>query len=118
LSGKIGSKHVDKDAILGDYHIKDATIPYGKLKDFLIGVVSVDPPSIAAGASANVDVTVSGLKTTHKVIAMCQSDLEAGLVPQAAYVPAADTLRIRLYNPTGAAIDGVARDWLYIAWIP
>jgi len=118
LSGKIGSKHVDKDAILGDYHIKDATIPYGKLKDFLIGVVSVDPPAIAAGASANVDVTVSGLKTTHKVIAMCQSDLEAGLVPQAAYVPAADTLRIRLYNPTGAAIGGVARDWLYIAWIP
>jgi len=27
-------------------------------------------------------------------------------------------LRIRLYNPTAAAIDGAARDWLYIAWIP
>jgi len=52
------------------------------------------------------------------VLVMCQSDLEAGLVPQAAYVPADGTLRIRLYNPTAAAIDGAARDWLFIAWIP
>jgi len=110
--------HIEKDAIDGEFHIIKGSIPHAKLKDFMIGTVSVDPPSIAAGASANVDVTVSGLKTTHKIVAMCQSDLEAGLVPQAAYVPAADTLRVRLYNPTGAPIDGAARDWLYIAWIP
>jgi len=110
--------HLDKDSIDGDYHIKSASIPHAKLKGFKIGTVSIDPPSIGAGASANVDVAVSGLTTSHRVVAMCQSDLEAGLVPQAAYVPAADTLRIRLYNPTAAAIDGVARDWLYIAWVP
>jgi len=100
--------HIPKAAINAAYHIEG----------FMMGVVSVDPPSIGAGASANVDVTVSGLTTSHRVVAMCQSDLEAGLVPQAAYVPADGTLRIRLYNPTAAAIDGVARDWLFIAWIP
>jgi len=114
----IGPQHIEKDAVDGAFHIKDGSVPHGKLKDFRIGVVSVDPPSIAAGASANVDIAVTGLTTSHRVLVMCQSDLEAGLVPQAAYVPTDGTLRIRLYNPTAAAIDGVARDWLFIAWIP
>jgi len=101
------------------WHIAKAAINAAyRIKDFMMGVVSVDPPSIGAGASANVDVSVSGLRTSHRVLVMCQSDLEAGLVPQAAYVPADGTLRIRLYNPTGAAVDGAARDWLFIAWIP
>jgi len=95
-----------------------ASIPWGRLKDLKMGTVAVDPASIAAGASGNTDVTVTGLTTSHKVIAMCQDALEAGLCPQAAYVPAADTLRIRLFNPTAAAIDGASRSWLYIAWIP
>jgi len=47
---------------------------------------------------------------------VCTSDLEAGLVPVAAYVPAANTLRIRLYNPTAAAIDGVSRTWAWFAF--
>jgi len=109
--------HIAKEAVHNE-HIPSGEISYGKLKGFMLGVVSVDPPSIAAGASANVDVAVSGLKTSHKVLAMCQSDLEAGLVPQAAYASTDGTLRIRLYNPTAAAVDGVARDWLFIAWIP
>jgi len=78
----------------------------------------VDPPSIGAGASANVDVTVSGLTTSHKVVVMCQAALEAGLVPQAASVPSANTLRIRLYNPTASPIDGASLSWFYMAWIP
>jgi len=80
------------------------------------GTVSVDPPSIAAGAATNVDVTVSGLETTDYVIVVCTSDLEAGLIPIAAYVPSANTLRIRLYNPTAAAIDGASRTWAWFAF--
>ena len=88
------------------------------LLDCLTGIVTIDPPSIAAGATANVDVSVTGLTTDHRVILQCQSDLEHGLVPIAAYVPTSGTLRVRLTNFTGAAIDGAARPWFYIAWIP
>ena len=83
----------------------------------ITGTVSVDPPSIATGESANVDVTVTGLTTSHIVIVSCQEALEAGLVPQGASVPVADTLRIRLYNPSAAAIDGAELTWAYWAWI-
>ena len=109
--------HISTDAIKAE-HIPAGEIEWGKLKNLKIGTVTVDPPSIAAGSSANVNVTVSGLTTSHRVIAMCQGDLEAGLVPQAAYVSAANTLTIRLYNPTTSAIDGTAKTWFYIAWVP
>jgi len=95
--------HVERDAISKE-HFKSC------------GTVAIDPPSIAAGAAANVDVSVPGLETTDYVLVVCTSDLEAGLVPIAAYVPAADTLRVRLYNPTAAAIDGVSRVWAWFAF--
>ena len=88
------------------------------LLDVISGTVSIDPPSIAAGATANVDVTVTGLTTSHKVIVLCQEDLEHGLVCIGAYVPAADALRVRVTNWTAAAIDGVARTWAYLVFIP
>jgi len=88
------------------------------LLDCLTGTVTIDPPSIAAGSTANVDVSVTGLTTDHRVVVQCQSDLEHGLIPIAAYIPAVNTLRVRLTNFTGAAIDGTARPWFYIAWIP
>jgi hypothetical protein len=90
----------------------------GKLTNLIVGTVSVDPASIGAGTAGNTDVTVTGLTTSHKVVAMCQDALEAGLIPLAAYVPTDGTLRIRLYNATGGAIDGNARTWFFIAWIP
>jgi hypothetical protein len=76
--------------------------------------VSVDPPSIAAGAASNVDVTVRGVAVGDDVIAIPPDTLEAGLVLQGATVSAADTVRLRLYNPTAAAIDGAARTWTLI----
>ena len=80
------------------------------------GSVTIDPPSIAGGATADVDVTVSGLTTSHKVTIQCQGALEHGLVCIAASVPAADTLRVRISNLTGVAIDGAALTWAYIAF--
>jgi len=93
-------------------------LPKRKFIGVMMGTVSVDPASIAAGASGNTDVTVTGLTTAHRVVAACQDVLEAGLVPQATYCSAANTLRIRLFNPTAAAVDGAARTWFYLAWIP
>jgi len=82
----------------------------------LMGIVSVNPPSIASKATTNVDVSVSGLLTTHKVFAQCQADLESGLVPIATYCPTNGTLRIRFTNWTTGAIDGAARNWAYQAY--
>jgi hypothetical protein len=107
------------EGITGSTKIKAGSITRDRLeKNLLVGTVTIDPPSIAAGSTANVDVSVPGLTTSHRVLVMCQSDLEHGLVPIAAYVPDANTLRVRITNFTGAAIDGAARTWFYIAWIP
>jgi hypothetical protein len=107
------------EGLTGSTKIKSRSITRDRLeKSLLVGTVTIDPPSIAAGSTANVDVTVSGLTTSHCVLVMCQSDLEHGLIPIAAYVPAANTLRVRITNFTSAAIDGAARKWFYIAWIP
>jgi len=116
--GITGSLKIKKESITGD-RIAPGTITRDRLeKNLLVGVVTIDPPSIAAGSTVNVDVAVPGLTTSHRVIVMCQSDLEHGLIPIAAYVPANDTLRVRITNFTSGAINGAARPWFYIAWIP
>jgi len=80
------------------------------------GTVTVDPPSIAKYSSDNVDVSVAGLLTTHKVYVHCQSDLENGLVCIAAYCPVNGTLRLRISNLSSSAIDGASRTWAYQAY--
>jgi hypothetical protein len=83
---------------------------------FIEGTVSVNPASINGGAVGTTDVTVAGLTTAHRVIVSCAGALEVGLVPQGASIPSANTLRVRLYNPTGGAVDGAALTWHYFAW--
>ena len=80
------------------------------------GVVAIDPPNLLAGTTNNVDVAVAGLLTTHKIVVECQGDLEYGIACVAAYCPVDGTLRIRLTNFTGGAIDPASRDWAYIAF--
>ncbi len=82
----------------------------------LQGTVSVNPPSIAKASTSNVDVSVSGLLTSHRVYVQCQSDLENGLVCIAAYCPANGTLRLRITNWSSAAINGAQRTWAYQAY--
>ena len=83
----------------------------------LVGRVTVDPPSITKASTMNVDVSVSGLLTSHKLCAQCQSDLENGLVCVAAYCPSNGTLRLRISNWSSSAIDGAARTWAYQAYV-
>jgi len=109
--------HLDRDSIRAE-HVPANEIPWGDLKGLKIGTVDVTPGTVGAGASVNVDVSVADLTTSHRVLAMCQGALEAGLVPQAAWVPTDGTLRIRIYNPTTAAVTGATLTWFYLAWIP
>jgi hypothetical protein len=82
----------------------------------LQGTVPVDPPSIAKASTSNVDVSVTGLLTSHKVYVQCQSDLENGLVCIGAYCPVNGTLRLRITNWSTAAINGALRTWAYQAY--
>jgi len=82
----------------------------------LQGTVGVDPPSIAKASTSNVDVSVSGLLTGHRVYVQCQSDLENGLICIAAYCPVNGTLRFRITNWSTAAIKGALRTWAYQAY--
>jgi len=83
----------------------------------LQGTVSVDPPGIAKASTSNIDVSVAGLLTSHRVYVQCQSDLENGLVCIAAYCPVNGTLRLRITNWSTAAINGAARTWAYQAYV-
>jgi hypothetical protein len=82
----------------------------------LQGMVTVDPPVITKYSTENVDVSVSGLLTGHRVYVQCQSDLENGLVCIAAYCPVNGTLRLRISNWASSAVDGASRTWAYQAY--
>jgi hypothetical protein len=76
--------------------------------------VAVDPPSIAAGGTANIDVTVAGPSAGDLVVGYEAPDtLEIGLVPITVRVIAENQVRVRLYNPTAAVIDGASRTWRF-----
>jgi hypothetical protein len=82
----------------------------------LQGTVSVDPLGIAKASTTNVDVSVSGLLTSHRIYVQCQSDLENGLTCVAAYCPVNGTLRLRISNWSSSAINGASRTWAYQAY--
>lgn len=62
---------------------------------------------IAAGASAQQSVTVTGALALDRVILGLPAAFEAGLVAQA-FVVSADTVRIRITNVTGGSITPLA----------
>lgn len=70
----------------------------------------LDFPSVAAGGTQTLTVTVLGVVTGDHVIAVPNSIPEAGLV-FTAVVTAADTVSVRCNNVTTSAIDPVARTW-------
>lgn len=75
--------------------------------------VSVDPGSIAGGATGTVNVTVAGARVSRqqRVVMLPPTTLEAGLQVLGTPVTGDDTVQISLLNTTGGAIDGAARNW-------
>lgn len=81
------------------------------------GTVSVDPGSIGAATKGSVNVTLTGLKTTDRVILHPPSTLNAGLLYCGCDVTANNTLTIYLYNQSGGSINDTATTWKYSYFI-
>ncbi len=77
-------------------------------------VKSVDIGSVAAATSGTQTVTVKGVTTSDVVIPIPPSGIEDDILPKGARVSAADTIELKVYNPTGGAIDPAAADWTFI----
>ncbi len=60
--------------------------------------VLVDPPIIAAGAVLSVPVTIPGITTADRVVAIPPIDLEEDLMLQSATISATNTVNLRLKN--------------------
>lgn len=84
------------------------------------GEVAVNPANLGAGAAAETQVALPAGTAAAGDLVFVQPpfDLEAGLVCLGARISAADTLQIRLYNPTAAAIDGAQKTWTYYVVTP
>lgn len=98
----------------GEYDLTNS-----KLKAFQrqnVYTAAVDPASIAAGAVANTAVTVTGVTTSDRIVAIPPNDLEAGLVLQSAWVSAADTVQVRLQNASAGAVDGASKTWTFLVF--
>jgi hypothetical protein len=73
--------------------------------------VTLDPPSIPAGASISQTVTIKGAKTVWQAHASPAGGVETGIVVAWVAVTAQDTVTIRLTNISSAAVDPVSRAW-------
>ena len=104
----IRREHIDKDAIETEDIVDDA-VTMAKLKGIKHGTVSVSIPDIAATSTSNVDAAVSGVVTTDRLLVECQADLPNGLVPIAAWVPSAGTIRVRITNWSADTVSATTK---------
>lgn len=80
-----------------------------------LGSVSVNPANIGAGAVGETTITITGA-AVGDIVVMGQptAGLTAGLVVCGAYVSAADTVKVRIFNSTGGGVDEGAATWFYV----
>ncbi len=104
MTGSVHRYHVEKDAVVGSKHIKDATIPYGKLESntiqFIIPLQLIKDANGLAADSVGVKYTSGKFKinTRHLKNAIIRATWTAS---------AADSVTaIELYNVTDGSIVG------------
>lgn len=80
--------------------------------------VTVDIASIAANSTLDVDVAISRAAADDLILATVHTatNLPAGVIISHIWVPAAGTVRMRVANITGAAIDPPAREFTFVAF--
>lgn len=76
----------------------------------LVASGTVDFSSIAAGAVGTGSVTVTGAAVGDVVALGAPSGINASLI-WSGYVSSANTVTIRVFNPTGGAIDPASATW-------
>ncbi len=80
----------------------------------LKGTVAVNLASLATVTAADLDVTITGAAVGDSVIIQPPAaDMTAGLLVCQAWVAAADTVTIRVYNASGSTIDEASATWIY-----
>ncbi len=81
----------------------------------VIREVTVNPASIAAASVGETSVTVPGIKT-DMIVAVQADALEANLILGQPRVTAANTVAIRIANPTAAPIDPASQTFKFIGF--
>ena len=76
--------------------------------------MDIDPSSITANTTVDVEETVTGLVIGDKVMANCLGDLENGIVFIGARVKTNDKLCVRLSNITASPINPSLKSWFWI----
>lgn len=80
----------------------------------LKGTVTVNPASLNATTAATTTATLTGAVVGDSlIVAPPAAGLTAGVFITAAWVSAADEIKISLYNSTGGAIDEASASWVY-----
>lgn len=93
----------------------------GKVKAFYIlcdTSVTITPGEVPAGKAVDIVVEHGAFKVGDYLAMQPPIDLEAGLVPIAASVTEAGKAKVRIYNPTAAAVTGVGRSWNLLTLTP
>jgi hypothetical protein len=80
----------------------------------LKGTVAVDLASMNTVTGADLDVTVTGAVVGDLVFMQPPAaDMTAGLLVGQAWVAAADTVTVRVYNFSGGTINEASATWIY-----
>lgn len=98
--------------IFGAISAKTLTVNGVAVKGLVTGTVSVNPPSIATVSTGTIAVTIAGIGANDLVSLEPPATLNDDLI-YCGHTVTANTVTIRLYNPTGGAIDDTAKTWTY-----
>lgn len=102
------------NGLVADLESDSVTIGAGSAVTYVKkAAVSVDLASIDTLAVVEATVTVTGAAAGDAVLANPPATLTAGLMVAGAYVSAADTVKLRVYNSTAGAVDEAAADWVF-----
>lgn len=74
------------------------------------GSVTSDPANITAGSVVAHTFTATGAKTDNSLVVVNMPSLENNVCIVGARVTAANTIEVRLYNPTGGAINPASQE--------
>jgi hypothetical protein len=83
----------------------------------LAGAITIDPASVAGQTSSTQTFTLTGLTTNHKIVITAGTAFNSGLIIQAAFASALNTVSIEFRNTTNPPINANATVIQYFAWV-